>query len=141
MWIFGRKGESGFSSSSTAEEVTHGVDGSRLTAIVTGATSGIGAETARVLALRGVHVVMAVRNIKSGKQVRETILTETPIAKVDVMELDLSSQASVVLAEVELAEAELAWAVAMMHHQMSHEIQNPHLHEKIKVRGLDHQDI
>ncbi|CAI9288863.1 unnamed protein product [Lactuca saligna] len=95
MWIFGRKGESGFSSSSTAEEVTHGVDGSRLTAIVTGATSGIGAETARVLALRGVHVVMAVRNIESGKQVRETILEETPTAKVDVTELDLNSQASV----------------------------------------------
>ncbi|GJV81955.1 short-chain dehydrogenase TIC 32, chloroplastic [Tanacetum coccineum] len=59
MWIFGRKGESGFSASSTAEEVTDGIDGSGLVSIVTGATSGIGAETARVLALRGVHVVMA----------------------------------------------------------------------------------
>ncbi|KAL4592564.1 hypothetical protein LXL04_005564 [Taraxacum kok-saghyz] len=95
MWIFGRKGESGFSASSTAEEVTDGINGSCLTAIVTGATSGIGAETARVLALRGVHVVMAVRNTDAGKKVRETILEETPDAKVDIMELDLSSQASV----------------------------------------------
>ena len=60
-----------------------------------GATSGIGAETARVLALRGVHVVMAVRDTKKGLVVKETILTETPDAKIDVMELDLSSLASV----------------------------------------------
>ncbi|KAK8475943.1 hypothetical protein V6N13_096917, partial [Hibiscus sabdariffa] len=35
MWIFGSKGPSGFSSSSTAEEVTQGIDGTGLTAIVT----------------------------------------------------------------------------------------------------------
>lgn len=36
MWLFSRKGFSGFSSSSTAEEVTEGLDGTGLTAIVTG---------------------------------------------------------------------------------------------------------
>lgn len=36
MWIFGRTGESGFSARSTAEQVTHGLDGTGLTAIVTG---------------------------------------------------------------------------------------------------------
>ena len=36
MWFFKRKGSSGFSSSSTAEKVTHGIDASGLTAIVTG---------------------------------------------------------------------------------------------------------
>ena len=36
MWLFSRKGASGFSASSTAEEVTEGIDGSGLTAIVTG---------------------------------------------------------------------------------------------------------
>ncbi|CAH8275614.1 unnamed protein product [Arabidopsis lyrata] len=36
MWFSGSKGASGFSSRSTAEEVTHGVDGTGLTAIVTG---------------------------------------------------------------------------------------------------------
>ncbi|MED6121129.1 Short-chain dehydrogenase TIC 32, chloroplastic [Stylosanthes scabra] len=95
MWPFSSKGPSGFSSSSTAEEVTHGIDATGLTAIVTGASSGIGAETSRVLAMRGVHVVMAVRNLNAAKQVRESILKEFPSAQVDAMELDLSSLDSV----------------------------------------------
>ncbi|KAK6117628.1 hypothetical protein DH2020_048643 [Rehmannia glutinosa] len=95
MWLFRRKGASGFSSSSTAEEVTNGIDGSGLTAIVTGASSGIGSETARVLALRGVHVVMGIRNMAAGNKIKETIIKEIPKAKVDAMELDLSSLASV----------------------------------------------
>ncbi|CAL5364405.1 unnamed protein product [Camellia sinensis] len=100
-WWYGRKGASGFSYYSTAEEVTHGIDGSGLTAIVTvantntGASSGIGAETARVLALRGVHVIMGVRNMGAGEEVKEAIANEVPAAKIDVMELDLSSIASV----------------------------------------------
>ncbi|CAK9310799.1 unnamed protein product [Citrullus colocynthis] len=95
MWFLSRKGPSGFSASSTAEEVTEGIAGSGLTAIVTGASSGIGTETARVLALRGVHVVMAVRNVATGREVQEAIVKENPTAKVDTMELDLSSMASV----------------------------------------------
>ncbi|KAK9927173.1 hypothetical protein M0R45_024372 [Rubus argutus] len=67
MGLFSRKGPSGFSSSSTAEEVTQGIDGTGLTAIVTGATSGIGLETSRVLALRGVHVVIAIRNMNAAE--------------------------------------------------------------------------
>ncbi|KAI4372601.1 hypothetical protein MLD38_010812 [Melastoma candidum] len=95
MWLFSRNGPSGFSARSTAEEVTRGIDGSGLSAIVTGSSSGIGAETARVLALRGVHVTMAVRNVEAGRAVRESIVKEIPSAKTDVMELDLSSMASV----------------------------------------------
>uniref|UniRef100_A0A7N2N3X1 Short-chain dehydrogenase TIC 32 n=1 Tax=Quercus lobata TaxID=97700 RepID=A0A7N2N3X1_QUELO len=95
MWIFSRKGPSGFSASSTAEEVTKGIDGTGLTAIVTGASSGLGAETTRVLTLRGVHVIMAVRNTDAGKNVKEQILKENPNAKIDVMELDLTSMGSV----------------------------------------------
>ncbi|KAL5744648.1 hypothetical protein ACOSQ2_027764 [Xanthoceras sorbifolium] len=95
MWLFSRKGPSGFSSSSTAEEVTQGIDGPGLTAIATGASSGIGTETARVLALCGVHVIVGVRNIAAGTDIKEAIVKEIPNAKVDVMELDLSSMASV----------------------------------------------
>ncbi|KAI3508314.1 hypothetical protein L1887_23320 [Cichorium endivia] len=93
--MFGLKGPSGFSRFSTAEEVTQGIDGPGLTAIVTGASSGLGTETARVLALRGVHVVMAVRNMSAGRQVKESILKQNPTAKIDAMELDVSSIASV----------------------------------------------
>uniref|UniRef100_A0A803PJD5 Short-chain dehydrogenase TIC 32, chloroplastic n=2 Tax=Cannabis sativa TaxID=3483 RepID=A0A803PJD5_CANSA len=95
MWPFCRKGPSGFSSSSTAEEVTQGIDGTGLTAIITGASSGIGTETTRVLALRGVHVIMAVRNMAAGRDVKEAIVKEIPTAKVDAMELDLSSFSSI----------------------------------------------
>ncbi|KAF8380217.1 hypothetical protein HHK36_027699 [Tetracentron sinense] len=95
MWLIGRKGPSGFSACSTAEQVTEAIDGTGLTAIVTGASCGIGTETARVLALRGVHVFMAVRNMAAGRDVKEAIVKEIPTAKIDVMELDLSSMASV----------------------------------------------
>lgn len=63
--------------------------------VTAGATSGIGTETARVLALRGVHVVMAVRNMEAGREIKETILRNNSTAKIDTMELDLSSMESV----------------------------------------------
>ncbi|KAK1614977.1 hypothetical protein QYE76_020494 [Lolium multiflorum] len=93
--IFSRKGASGFSWASTADQVTEGLSAAGLTAIVTGASSGIGAETARVLAARGAHVVMAARNIAAADSVRQAVLAATPAATLDVMELDLSSMASV----------------------------------------------
>ncbi|KAK1614975.1 hypothetical protein QYE76_020492 [Lolium multiflorum] len=93
--IFSRKGASGFSWASTADQVTQGLSAKGLTAIVTGASSGIGAETARVLAARGAHVVMAARNLAAAESVREAVLAGSPAATLDVMELDLSSMASV----------------------------------------------
>ncbi|KAE9618291.1 hypothetical protein Lal_00047671 [Lupinus albus] len=95
MWPFSRKGGSGFSSSSTAQQVTDNIDATGLTAVVTGASSGIGTETTRVLALRGAHVIMGVRNMNAAKDVKEAILKEIPSAKVDAMELDLGSMDSV----------------------------------------------
>lgn len=60
-----------------------------------GATSGIGKETARVLAKRGAHIIMAIRNTKSGEEVKTAISDETPNARVDIIQLDLASLASV----------------------------------------------
>lgn len=62
---------------------------------LTGGTSGIGAETARVLAKRGVRVVMAVRDMKKAEMVKERILRENPEADVKLFEIDLSSFSSV----------------------------------------------
>jgi NAD(P)-dependent dehydrogenase (short-subunit alcohol dehydrogenase family) len=59
-------------------------------AIVTGASAGIGAETARLLAQKGADVIMAVRNIEKGGTVADAIRSEHPDAKLHVMELDLS---------------------------------------------------
>lgn len=86
----------GFGSSSTAEQVTEGINASRITAIITGATSGVGRETARVLALRGAEVVIGARNVEAGNQVKEAILQEVGTrARVHVIELDISSFQSV----------------------------------------------
>jgi len=63
--------------------------------LFSGASSGLGLETTRILAMRGVHVVMAVRNVKNGIDIKETLLKEIPAAKIDVFDLDLSSFASV----------------------------------------------
>uniref|UniRef100_M8BWN7 WW domain-containing oxidoreductase n=1 Tax=Aegilops tauschii TaxID=37682 RepID=M8BWN7_AEGTA len=65
-WPWGRRGLSGFGSASTAEDIAAGIDASHLTAIVTGATNGIGKETARVLALRGANVIIPARTLESG---------------------------------------------------------------------------
>jgi NAD(P)-dependent dehydrogenase (short-subunit alcohol dehydrogenase family) len=53
-----------FGSDSTAEQVTVGLDLTGKTAVVTGANSGLGLETMRVLALRGAHVIGAARNME-----------------------------------------------------------------------------
>ncbi|XP_071689921.1 short-chain dehydrogenase TIC 32, chloroplastic-like isoform X1 [Rutidosis leptorrhynchoides] len=94
-WLIAFKGKSGFSARNTAEDVTKGIDGHGLTAIITGPTSGIGLETARVLALRGVHVVMAARNVEAATKCKETIIKGCSTATIDIMELDVSSLESV----------------------------------------------
>ena len=59
------KGPNGFGYTSTAEQVTEGVDLAGTTILVTGASSGLGLETARVLALRGAHVMGTGRSVDS----------------------------------------------------------------------------
>ena len=63
--------------------------------VVTGSTSGIGKETARVLAGKNATVVMAVRNTVKGEAVAEEIRREHGSADVVVRPLDLSSLDSV----------------------------------------------
>lgn len=96
-YLIGTAGASGFSSKSTAEQVTAGLclDLRPITAIITGATSGIGAETARVLAKRGARLVLPVRSLKAAEDTKARIVSEFPESQVIVMGLDLSSCDSV----------------------------------------------
>ena len=60
-----------------------------------GATNGIGKETARVLALRGAKVIIPARTLESGLKVKESLADQVPSSKLHVMEMDLSSLSSV----------------------------------------------
>ncbi len=64
-------------------------------AIVTGANSGIGLETARVLAQKGAQVILACRNKEKGEASCADITRGTPQAKVEFQPLDLASLESV----------------------------------------------
>ena len=65
------------------------------TAIVTGANSGLGLITARELAKKGAHVVLACRNIEKGEAALSEIQAAAPDAQLELEALDLGSQASV----------------------------------------------
>jgi NAD(P)-dependent dehydrogenase (short-subunit alcohol dehydrogenase family) len=84
-----------FGFSSTAEEVAKGIDLTGRRAVVTGASSGLGAETARVLASTGADVTLAVRDLTVGERVAEDITTATGNQDVHVARLDLSDPGSV----------------------------------------------
>ena len=72
------------------------------TAVITGANTGLGYETAAALAAKGAHVVLAVRNLDKGKDAADRITAATPGASVAVQELDLTSLDSVRAAADEL---------------------------------------
>lgn len=63
--------------------------------IVTGGNSGLGFETVKQLSAAGAHLILASRNIKRGEEAKNLILLDNINAKIDVMELDLSSFDSV----------------------------------------------
>ncbi|MCV7199112.1 SDR family NAD(P)-dependent oxidoreductase [Mycobacterium angelicum] len=72
------------------------------TAVITGANTGLGFETAAALAAHGARVVLAVRNLEKGKQAAARIAAATPGAEVELQELDLSSLESVRAAAAQL---------------------------------------
>lgn len=74
-------------------------------AIVTGSNSGLGFDTARVLAQRGARVVMAVRDTAKGEAAAARIRDAAPTAEVTVHKLDLGSLTSVREAAAELGGA------------------------------------
>ena len=65
------------------------------TAVVTGASGGLGLETTRELARHGAHVVMAVRSPEKAAAVRDALVAGIPGASLEIVTLDLASLASV----------------------------------------------
>ncbi|KAM9839678.1 retinol dehydrogenase 12-like [Aulostomus maculatus] len=65
------------------------------TAIVTGANTGIGKETAKDLASRGARVILACRDMTRGEQAARDIMREVVGAKVVARQLDLADTKSI----------------------------------------------
>jgi NAD(P)-dependent dehydrogenase (short-subunit alcohol dehydrogenase family) len=70
--------------------------------VITGANTGLGLQTAQVLAARGASVVLAVRDIEKGKRAAARIAGTAPGANVMVEPLDLTSLESIRAAAAEL---------------------------------------
>lgn len=73
----------------------HIVELSGRVALVTGASSGLGLETARVLARAGAHVVLGVRDRAKSEQALNELRGQAPGASFEILDLDLADLASV----------------------------------------------
>jgi diguanylate cyclase (GGDEF)-like protein len=97
------RGTAAFGADTTAEEVLDGVDLTGTTALVTGGSGGLGAETVRALATHGARVVATARDTAKATA-NLTALGLTVGDAVTVEELDLASLASVRAASDRIAE-------------------------------------
>ena len=84
-----------FEFTSTAADVLADVDLSGQRAIITGATSGIGVETARALAAAGADVILGVRRLDAGRQIAAEITESTGNDAVTPALLDVADLISV----------------------------------------------
>jgi NAD(P)-dependent dehydrogenase (short-subunit alcohol dehydrogenase family) len=84
-----------FDKNSTASEVVAGIDLSGKHALVTGASGGLGAETARALAERGAGVTLGARDLAKAGQVASEIRKSTGNDRIDVLPLSLDAPRSV----------------------------------------------
>jgi NAD(P)-dependent dehydrogenase (short-subunit alcohol dehydrogenase family) len=84
-----------FSRTTTGEEVLAGVDLTGRRILVTGGASGIGAETARVLAAAGAAVTLAVRDVAAGERTADGIASTTGNPEISVARLDLVDRSSI----------------------------------------------
>ena len=86
---------SGFSASSTTDEVLKGIDLTGKRYLVTGASGGLGLETSRALAASGATVVMAARNAAKNEAAIAVIKEKHPQARLETLTIELGSLASV----------------------------------------------
>ena len=79
----------------SALQVVEGIDLSGRVCVITGASSGLGRESARALAATGAHVVLTARNEDALAQTARWIGAEVPDARVSTVPLDLTVLAGV----------------------------------------------
>ena len=84
-----------FGATTTADEVLDGIDLSGKLVVITGGASGLGKETARAMAARGAHIVIPARDMGKGEAAAAEIRAATADEKIEVMDLDLGSMASI----------------------------------------------
>ena len=77
-----------FGSASTTDEVLEGIDLTGKTAVVTGASVGLGLETARALAAHGAEVAMTVRDPSKGGAARDAVGAHAALVTLDLASLD-----------------------------------------------------
>lgn len=88
-------GPSGYSSSTTAEDITKDVTLDSKVILITGSNTGIGLETARVLANTGAHIIMACRDTKKMENAIKSLQDKNSKVKIDGYELDLGNSKSI----------------------------------------------
>ena len=79
----------------TALQVVDGVDLAGKTCVITGASAGLGRESARALASAGAHVVLAARSHEKLADAEQWVRVEVPGARTSTVQLDLASLSSV----------------------------------------------
>ncbi|NQX88786.1 MAG: SDR family NAD(P)-dependent oxidoreductase [Halioglobus sp.] len=91
-----------FDQTSTADQVIEGISLENTHAVVTGATSGLGIETCRVLAGAGATVIMVACDGAKLREVKEQILLQQPEAKLRAQRMDLTDFGSIHRAAAEI---------------------------------------
>jgi NAD(P)-dependent dehydrogenase (short-subunit alcohol dehydrogenase family) len=84
-----------FDAKTQAGDVVRGVDLKGKTAIVTGASSGLGVETVRALATAGARVIMPVRSQGAGEAAAAELRAATKNNAIEIADLDLGNYRSV----------------------------------------------
>jgi NAD(P)-dependent dehydrogenase (short-subunit alcohol dehydrogenase family) len=92
-----------FNASSTTNDVIAGISLVGKVAVVTGASAGLGIETARVLASVGATVLLVARNQEKLEPVLQSLREQLPGAQLDSALMDLSDLGSVRAAAVDIA--------------------------------------
>ncbi len=92
--------------SASALQVSEGHDLSSKVSLITGSSSGIGKEAAKVLLLRGSRVVMPVRSLAKGEAVKKELLDELAAAHALVIPQD----------HVALFQVKLPWHASVTSH-------------------------